>query len=858
MVGLVVVSHSRALADAAAALAAEMLHGQDVPLEIAAGLDETTFGTDATAITEAITRADRGDGVVVLMDLGSAVLSAELALDLLDDDELRERVTLCPAPLVEGLVAAAVSAASGASRPEVASEATAGLAGKQSQLGTPVAVEQPQERTGNGVAFTVTNPHGLHARPAARLVAEVREFDAKVEVRNRTTDSPWVPASSLSRVATLGALQGHELEVRASGPQAAEAVDGVIALAGRAFDESPDAVNSAPYPAAQLGGSAALTFSEIPEKSGSGQPEDADVEQGAGADGASAVVGAEADEAAMDAGAGQSADALGDAGARAATAHHAVGASPGIAVGPAWQPRAAVVDIPDVPSRGADDEWSRVETALAGVRDELRRIDDQTGIFEAHLMLLDDADLLDDVRARVGEGSAAPQAWVAATDRIAAEFDALGDPYLRARAADVRAVADQVVRALLGLPSATMSGSGVLIASDLTPAETAGLDPATVTGLLLASGSPTSHAAIIARTRGIPAIVGLGPGILEVPDGTLVAFDGGIGEIVVAPDESVLASFRQRALDARAKRAQMRKRAGKPAVTSDGVTILVGANIGSTDDARAAAGADLAGLVRTEFLFLGRDAAPSVDEQVAAYREIAETLGGRRITLRTLDVGGDKPLRYLPGPAEQNPFLGVRGVRHSLENPRLFADQLLAIARVARDVPVSVMFPMVSTVDEVVRAKKMLDEAIAKAGPSDDLQVGIMMEVPAAALKAAAFAPHIDFFSVGTNDLTQYTLAAERGNPALAPLADGLDPGVLRLIDGICRAAGDRVLVAVCGELAADEAAIPLLIGLGVRELSVAPPLIPATKEAVRATTVDARPAARALDLPGAADVRAL
>jgi phosphocarrier protein FPr len=472
-------------------------------------------------------------------------------------------------------------------------------------------------------------------------------------------------------------------------------------------------------------------------------------------------------------------------------------------------------------------------------------------------MLLDDTDLLEDVRRRVDDGAAAPQAWAAVSDRVAAEFDALGDPYLKARAADVRAVAQQVLRVLLGLPAATLTGgSGVLVAGDLTPADTAGLDLATVSGLLLAFGSPTSHAAIIARTRGIPAIVGLGPAILDVPDGTSVAFDGGTGEIVVAPDEEVLASFRQRADDQRKRTAESRERAYEKAVTRDGTDILVGANIGSVDDARAAAGADLAGLVRTEFLFLDRDAAPSVDEQVATYRGIAEALGGRRITLRTLDVGGDKPLRYLPGPVEQNPFLGVRGLRHSLDHPQLFADQLLAIALVAREVPVSVMFPMVSAVDEMVRARAMLDEAIAEAGSSKELQVGIMMEVPAAALKAAAFAPHVDFFSVGTNDLTQYALAAERGNPALAKLADGLDPGVLRLIDSICRAAGHKVLVAVCGELAADETAIPLLLGLGVRELSVAPPLVPATKEAVRATTVDAASAARALDLPGAAEVR--
>ncbi|HEY0002479.1 MAG TPA: dihydroxyacetone kinase phosphoryl donor subunit DhaM, partial [Actinoplanes sp.] len=241
MVGLVVVSHSRALAGAAVALAAEMVHGDPVPIKIAAGLDETTFGTDAVAIADAVTAADRGAGVVVLMDLGSAILSTELALDLLDDDDLRARVVLCPAPLVEGLVAAAVAAAGGAGRDEVAAEASAALAGKESQLGPAVAAApaaEPGPPAGPATTVRVTNRLGLHARPAARLVGAARALDARVEIRNRTTGSPWVSAASLSRVATLGAVQGHDLDVRASGRQAEQAVGRVVALVERAFDES--------------------------------------------------------------------------------------------------------------------------------------------------------------------------------------------------------------------------------------------------------------------------------------------------------------------------------------------------------------------------------------------------------------------------------------------------------------------------------------------------------------------------------------------------------------------------------------------------------------------------------------------
>jgi phosphoenolpyruvate-protein phosphotransferase/dihydroxyacetone kinase phosphotransfer subunit len=819
MVGIVVVSHSRALARAAVALAEEMVHGRQVRIEIAAGLDETTFGTDAVQIMEAVLAADGGEGVVVLMDIGSAMLAAELALDLLDD-AVREQVVLCPAPLVEGLVVAAVAAATGGGRDEVAAEAAAALAGKQSHFGPQPPVVAPDgasvdaEHTG---AFTVTNAHGLHARPAARLVAQVRGFDAQVDVRNRSTGSAWVPASSLSRVATLGALCGQEVEVRAAGAQAREALDHVLALASRNFDETPAPGRSGPETDPQ---SPSVASAAASPASASPLP-----------------------------------------------------ASPGIGIGPAWSMRIAPVEIPDVASKGAAAEWRRLREALAAVRRDVQRVrartardagDADAAIFDAHLLLLDDPDLLDDVRSRVDGGQAAAPAWSATVTRIAGQLAALPDPYLQGRAADIRAVGDQVLRALLGVGSTGPHGTGVLIAADLTPAEAAELDRERVAGVLLAFGSPTSHGAILARARGIPAVVGAGAGVLDVADGTFVALDGTTGEVVVDPSKAVLDAFRRRAAELAHRQEQARSRASALAVTRDGIAIAVGANLGSVEDARVAAdcGADLAGLVRTEFLFLDRTSPPDVDEQEAVYRQIAEALDGRRITLRTLDVGGDKPLSYLPSAAEANPFLGVRGIRLALANPALLSDQLLAMVRVAHDVPVSLMFPMVTTVDEVVRARRMLVDAIKLAGSGEPagLEVGIMVEVPAAALKAAALAPYVDFFSVGTNDLTQYALAAERGNHAVAPIADGFDPGVLRLIDFVCRGAGDQALVAVCGEMAADDQATGLLAGLGVRELSVAPRAVPVIKETVRG--IDLRRAssiaAAALDTEDAAAVRAL
>jgi phosphocarrier protein FPr len=453
---------------------------------------------------------------------------------------------------------------------------------------------------------------------------------------------------------------------------------------------------------------------------------------------------------------------------------------------------------------------------------------------------------------------------VAAIGVVESAFAGLADDYQRARAADVAAVGMQVLVAIIGDDAVESELDGVLIAPDLTPAQAAGLDPSRTLAVVLAAGSPTSHAAILVRARGIPLVVGAGSAVLAVPAGAPVAVDGTTGEVVVDPGAAVRAEFARRSVGLLARRDAAAERACDPAITRDGVHVLVCANIGAPGEARDAVttGADGAGLVRTEFCFLDRDDAPDVDEQEAAYREIAEAMAGRRTTLRTLDVGGDKPLAYLPQPVEANPFLGVRGLRLALARPALLADQLLAIVRVAHDHPVDLMFPMVSTLGELFAARRALDDAIAADGRGEPagLRIGIMVEVPAAALKAAAFAPHVDFLSIGTNDLTQYALAAERGNDALTALADPFDPGLLRLIAETGAVAADDLLVAVCGEFAADERATALLIGLGVRELSVAPAAVGVIKAAVR--EVDAAAAAdlarRAVTAPDAATVRAL
>ena len=804
LVGIVVVSHSSALARAAVALAAEMLHGRPVPIAVAAGLDEVTLGTDAVRIKEAIQEVDSPAGVVVLMDLGSAVLSAELALDLIDDPEVRERVVLSAAPLIEGLVVAAVAAAGGAGRKEVAAEAHNALMGKDAQLSNPEDTSPPTPVVGEPAdvvaVFTIANRHGLHARPAARLVSEMRGLDASVRLRNLTTGTDPVPAASLSRVATLAALHGHQVEISASGPQAPEAIDHLLALAARNFDEPLDA----PTPV---------------------------------------------------------------------QVQHAgpLPASPGIRIGPVRMLHSPAAPDHRGPTGTPTAEWRRVVEAVAAVRREIERIKavaardvglQEAQIFDAHLMLLGDAEVLTDVKHRINSGAGAVTAWVDALAVVEKQWSELPDPYLRARAEDVRAVGTQMLAALTGAPAVAMTGPGILIAKELTPAQAAELDPDAVQGIVLAYGSPSSHAAILARSRGIPALVAAGPGVLSLAEGTTVVIDGATGELVIDPPAVTVAHFSQRAAELAAQESKHRAAAGEPAVTVDGTRIEVAANLGSRADAHAAAaeGADGAGLVRTEFLFLNRDRAPDLEEQVAEYLAIADALGGRRVTFRTLDVGGDKPLTYLPMPVEENPFLGHRGIRLSLDRRDLLLEQLQAICQVASRVPTSVMFPMVATVAEIRTARSMLVEAASPAGLPEGLRVGMMVEVPAAALKIATFLPYLDFISIGTNDLTQYTLAAERGNAAVAALSDPLDPGVLRLIRHVCHTAAGRVPVAVCGEAAADHTAIPVLLGLGVRELSVSPKSVPAVKARARALDL-ARCAAladAAIDLDDAASVRRL
>ena len=401
----------------------------------------------------------------------------------------------------------------------------------------------------------------------------------------------------------------------------------------------------------------------------------------------------------------------------------------------------------------------------------------------------------------------------------------------------------------------------VVVASDVTPAEMAALSAASVAAVATAAGAPLSHASILARSLGLPAVSGLGPGLLAVPAGTPMLVDGDAGTVHLDPSPAMVEAAQGRAAASRRLLDRARRMATDPAVTRDGRTVPVLVNVGSAEEARTAvdAGADGVGMLRTEFVFLHRRDAPGEEEQHRAYRGIAGAIGSRPLIVRTLDLGADIPA--WGGALEPNPALGNRGLRFSLTAPGLLETQLRAVARLAADRPVRVMFPMVTTVEEVVAARACLDTVAGAAGTRAALEVGITVEVPAAALTAEAFAPLVDFFAIGTNDLTQYTLAADRSNAAVAGLADGMHPAVLRLIREVT-ATGDRHRrpVEVVGELACDPLAVPLLLGLGVTELSVRANAVPVVKQAVRDVRLDQAQAlaAEALGAASAAAVRRL
>jgi phosphocarrier protein FPr/phosphocarrier protein len=651
--------------------------------------------------------------------------------------------------------------------------------------------------------------HGVHARPAAALAACARRFTAEIVLR---TADRGADARSVVGLMTLGLRKGDSVTVRARGLDAAEACAALADLLTGGLHEVPASPPPAP-PAPPPPTSA---------------PANDDPKRLRG-----------------------------------------VAGSPGLAVGPAFRFAAADLAAPET-GQGPEVEAAALTRARAEARARLAR--GATGadrhrreILEAHAEMLDDPDLVGRAAREIAAGASAGRAWRAAARASADALRALDDPRLNERAADLLDVERQVLAVLYGASSAAPvpPEGAILLADELLPSELAGLDAARIAGICTAGGGPTSHVAILAASMGVPALVAAGPRVLAIPDGAPLILDADRGELHLQPEPWEVEALRT-ALAARRRRAECDlARAPEPALTADGRRVEVFANLGAAAEAARAVnlGAEGCGLLRTEFLFLERETAPGEDEQAAQYQAVVDGLGARPLVIRTLDAGGDKPLAYLPLPHEENPALGLRGVRTSLWRPDLLRIQLRAILRVRPLGAASIMLPMVASIGELRAVRAALESARAELGLETTPPLGLMIETPASALLAEPLAAEADFFSIGTNDLTQYVLAMDRTNPQLAAQADALHPAVLRAIDLTAKGARvHRRPVSVCGGLASDPVAVPILVGLGVFKLSVTPAMAPRIKALIR--TLDGRDcqaaAQAALDLHSAAEVRAL
>ncbi len=687
---------------------------------------------------------------------------------------------------------------------------------------TPVAAISAAPVAGSGAGprvdrrITVPLAHGIHARPAARIKEALAGYKATVTLSKAGSKAgQGMNARSPVGLLTLAIGFGDEIVIAAEGEDAIQAVAALAALIESGMGEKADAAPTTAKPSPLPPPSPVI--STLP---GDGR-----------------VAG--------------------------------VTASAGLAVGKARAFRLPEITV-DPTGAGAGVERARLDSALAALTRRLiaeaaHAQGPRKSITQAHQALLSDDGLLDAAAEAIGNGASAGHAWRLAVRPQAEALRATGDAHLAERADDMLDLERRVLAELAGEADAplTFPPDTILIADDLLPSQVMALDPANVVGFCVERGGPTSHVAILAASMGLPALVALGPVLRQVREGTDLILDAGNGLLQVAPDAATLAAARARIADLRVRRAAAKAAALKPCHTADGARIEVFANLGSEADAvqAIANGAEGSGLLRTEFLFLDRPRAPSVAEQAADYQAIATALEGRPLIVRLLDIGGDKPAPYLPIAAEENPALGLRGIRVGFAYPGMLADQIRAILSVQPVGQCRIMVPMIAGVDELRRVRSVLDRVRADMGITDPVELGVMVETPAAAVTADLLAAEADFLSIGTNDLTQYALAMDRGNAAVAGSIDGLHPSVLRLIAQTCQgAARHGRWTGVCGSLASDPLAVPILIGLGVTELSATPALVPEIKALVAGLTLDrARAhAAEALACATAADVRTL
>nr|WP_269141255.1 phosphoenolpyruvate--protein phosphotransferase [Sphingomonas sp. IC-56] len=673
-----------------------------------------------------------------------------------------------------------------------------------------VAETAREPSTGETVERSVVVPlvHGIHARPAARIRDAVTCYRAEVSIAKASqTASVRSPVGLLA----LGIRFGDEITLSAQGEQAEDAVATLAALIESGMGEK----GHAPAPVTTLTAKQALTA----------LPTDGKLP--------------------------------------------GVTAAPGLSVGHARRFKLAEIEV-DPAATSVEEEQARLDAARSTLAARLEREvqhahGPQRAIVEAHRAMLDDAGLLGAAAAAIRGGASAGHGWREAIRPQAEALRASGDARLAERADDLLDLERRILLILAGREEAPLAlpPQTILLAQDLLPSQLMALDPANVVGICVERGGPTSHVAILAASMGLPTLVALGPVLGQIEEGTALILDAGAAQLHVAPDAKALDAAQQTVAERAARRAAAQAAADKTCHMADGTRIEVFANLGSRADAELAVanGAEGSGLLRTEFLFLDRDTAPSVDEQAADYQAIADVLAGRPLIVRLLDIGGDKPAPYLPIPTEENPALGLRGIRVGFAHPQLLEDQIRAILKVQPIGQCRIMVPMVACVDELRRVRTVLDRLRAEMGITDIVELGVMVETPAAAVTADLLAAEADFLSIGTNDLTQYALAMDRGNAAVAGAIDGLHPAVLRMIGETARGANRHGRwTGVCGGLASDPLAVPILIGLGVTELSATPAIVPEIKALVSSLTFeDTRAlAVAALACATAADVRKL
>ena len=835
-VGLVIVSHSAQLAEGVARLAGQMSQGK-TPIAAAGGTVDDVLGTSVERIVAAIQSVMTPDGVLVLLDLGSAILSTEMALEMLDEDQ-RRHTRISFAPLVEGAVTAALEASLDRTLAQVQQAAENIASAEHLQLLKPLKqieetpapnLEAPTEKTPGVEAsleatLVLTNPTGLHARPASLFVQTAHGFESRIRVTGHGRESD---AASITGILSLGLRQGDTLTIHASGTDAQAASAALSELVRANFYETqPTSEKLAPVSPAETAISA---------------PASENIAQQPG------------------------------------TPWQGISTSRGVALGQAFLFTSAASSLNAVePHSISDDqvasEQKRLRDALDASAQELRalatRLESSIGqshaaIFDAQALMLDDPALLESAsRIIQSEHVDATNALAKAGESFALTLEALPDPLLAARATDIR---DAVSRAIAqaggkvehGQALNTLQQPGIIIARDLTPSDTAQLRPEFVSGICTVQGGPTAHAAILARALGIPAIAGLPEDALQIiRTGDELALDADNALLYQHPAPEIRDPLLARLAEQQAQRAALKSTAqqAQASLSINGRHIHLMANVGSEAEAEAARqwGAQGIGLLRTEFLFARTPTLPGEEEQRQLYATVFRAFNDdaatqrKPVVARTLDAGADKPmpaLKDILGQADEaNPALGLRGIRIHLAHPRLLEQQISALLLAAADTGtlLRIMFPMITTIEEWLAARSIFDEVSQRLknrllNLPVPVSTGIMVEVPATVVMAKELAELVDFFSIGANDLLQYTLASDRTNVSVSGLYNAMQPALLRQIHQVALAARQAgKSVAVCGEIASDARLAPILVGLGIDELSMTPTALPAVRDAIQ------------------------